>query len=124
MNETQFKQRVIDTIRTEYPDAWFKKISDRFQSGIPDIIGCLNGRFFAIELKVPGGRVDRLQTYELERIRKAGGRAIVAYSLDQVRGFLKDLDKDSSGISSACGHQSWPGCPICNPPDTLRKAGQ
>ena len=53
MNETQFKQRVIDMIRTEYPDAWFKKISDRFQSGIPDILGCLpgkdgRGRFFAI----------------------------------------------------------------------------
>ena len=93
MKETQFKQKVIDMIRTEFPAAWFKKISDRFQSGIPDILGCLNGYFFAIELKVPGGRIAPLQEHELEKIRKAGGSAIVAYSIENVRGYLQALNE-------------------------------
>ena len=91
MNETQFKQRVIDMIRTEYPGSWFKKISDRFQSGIPDILGCLNGFFFAIELKVPGKKADPLQAYELEKIQAAGGISAVCSSLDQVRNVLENL---------------------------------
>lgn len=91
MTETQFKQKMIEMIRLEFPEVWFKKISDRFQSGIPDIIGCMNGRFFAIELKVPGGRLDRLQAYEIQRIGKAGGVANVCYSIEQVRAFLQSM---------------------------------
>jgi len=47
------------------------------RSGIPDIIGCLNGLFFAIECKGKGGTTTALQNRELARIGIAGGLALV-----------------------------------------------
>ncbi len=47
------------------------------RSGIPDIIGCLNGLFFAIECKGKGGATTALQNRELARICVAGGLALV-----------------------------------------------
>ena len=47
------------------------------RSGIPDIVGCLNGIFFAIECKANGGRPTALQLREIDRINVAGGFAIV-----------------------------------------------
>ena len=47
------------------------------RSGIPDIVGCLNGIFFAIECKANGGRPTALQLREIDRINVVGGFAIV-----------------------------------------------
>ncbi len=47
------------------------------RSGIPDIVGCLNGVFFAVECKANGGRPTALQLREIDRINVAGGFAIV-----------------------------------------------
>lgn len=51
--------------------------------GISDIIGCLNGTFFALELKkdrtstqAKSGRIV-LQKYHIEKIKKAGGFGII-----------------------------------------------
>lgn len=38
---------------------WFKTSASFFQAdGLPDIIACVNGKFFAIELKQPNGVLD------------------------------------------------------------------
>jgi hypothetical protein len=42
------------------------------------------GRFLAIELKVADGRLEPAQATEIERIRAAGGCAIVAHMLQDV----------------------------------------
>ena len=47
------------------------------RAGIPDIIGCFNGYFIAIECKAGKGKTTALQERELERILKAGGYALV-----------------------------------------------
>jgi hypothetical protein len=52
-------------------------------SGIPDIVGCYMGDFFAIEVKAPGRRKEAnrgasaLQALQMERIRYAEGFAMV-----------------------------------------------
>lgn len=61
------------------------------QSGIPDLVGCYNGRFIGIEVKQPGhARKDLclrgecaspIQQYTIQEIREAGGVAFVAHSL-------------------------------------------
>lgn len=54
-------------------------------AGLSDIIGILpGGKFLAIELKVPGGRLTKAQKNFLEMIRKNNGIAIVAFCLDDV----------------------------------------
>ena len=45
--------------------------------GIPDFIGCLNGVFFAIETKAGNNKPTALQLREIDRIKAAGGYAIV-----------------------------------------------
>jgi Holliday junction resolvase len=47
------------------------------RSGIPDIIGCHNGVFFALECKANGGKTTALQDRELKRIKDAGGVVLV-----------------------------------------------
>lgn len=46
-------------------------------SGVPDIVGCYFGRFFAIECKAGKGKTTALQDKNLKQIRDAEGIAIV-----------------------------------------------
>ncbi len=89
LSETNLKNRVIDFLRKEYPRAWFYKSAGRWTSGIPDLILCINGMFYAIELKVGRNDPTKIQEYVLNRIQSAGGRAVVCRSVDEVKEFLK-----------------------------------
>lgn len=57
-------------------------------AGVPDILACLAGRAVYVEVKREGGDLSVLQRQHLERIRRAGGVAIVAHSVAEVRGAL------------------------------------
>lgn len=57
-------------------------------AGTPDLIGTLNGRPFAVEVKVPGGRVTRLQEHELAEWKAQGWNAGVAYSVEEAMGII------------------------------------
>lgn len=46
--------------------------------GVPDFILCIRGRFVALELKADNEDPRPKQDYELSRVVKAGGIAIVA----------------------------------------------
>lgn len=46
-------------------------------SGVPDFLCCVNGKFFAIEAKAGKGKTTALQESHLSRIRSAGGIALV-----------------------------------------------
>ena len=54
-------------------------------AGIPDIIACIDGGFYAFEVKQPGGRLTRLQEVTLEKLSTAGGVAIMVTSVDEVK---------------------------------------
>jgi Holliday junction resolvase len=47
------------------------------RSGVPDIVGCVNGMFLAIECKAGKGKLTALQANEIQSIRHAGGVAVV-----------------------------------------------
>lgn len=53
--------------------------------GCPDVIGQLrDGRFLAVEVKRPGGKVTDDQAAFLARVTKHGGVGFVAYGVDDV----------------------------------------
>lgn len=54
------------------------------RKGIPDILYCLDGRFGAIEVKTPKGKVSWEQQAEIDAIQRAGGTAFVAYDVNDV----------------------------------------
>ena len=56
---------------------FFWKASDKFHAGIPDIIGCVNGRFVAIEVKIDSNKPTPLQTHYLRQIEHNGGASYV-----------------------------------------------
>jgi Holliday junction resolvase len=45
--------------------------------GIPDVVACYKGHLLGIECKAKGGKTTALQERELQRIRDAGGTALV-----------------------------------------------
>jgi hypothetical protein len=57
--------------------------------GVPDRICIVNGRVIFIEFKQPGKRARKKQTYEIERIKSAGGEAYVCTSYEQ---FVEIID--------------------------------
>ena len=78
MTETQFKDKVMKDLKT-IPKSKFWKIQSVQIRGIPDILGVVNSMFIGIELKVARGGVTKLQQYNLDRIREAGGAAWIVY---------------------------------------------
>lgn len=53
------------------------------RSGVPDYVGCLVGRFFAVECKAGDNTTTALQDRELMAIERAGGFAMVVNELNQ-----------------------------------------
>ncbi len=74
--ETVFKEKALKALR-KIPLSWFEKIQQVALRGTPDIIGCVNGRFVAIELKTEEGSTSKLQDLKLEKVLKAKGLAFV-----------------------------------------------
>lgn len=77
--ETKFKDRIRPRLKA-IPNSWWEKIQQVVIRGTPDIIGCVNGTFVAIELKKdPKAHIDELQVHKLKLIEKAGGRSYITY---------------------------------------------
>jgi Holliday junction resolvase len=55
----------------------FYKVSDRFNAGLPDIVGCLKGKFIAIEVKRKDRLVTSLQKFKLLEILENNGLAFI-----------------------------------------------
>lgn len=59
-------------------------------AGSADILGVLSdGRFLAIEVKTPKGKLTFLQKEFIDKINQSGGLAFVARSVDEVESRLK-----------------------------------
>ena len=57
-------------------------------AGIPDIIACIDGRFYAFEVKTPNGKATKLQDATIRKILACGGTASVVRSVDEVRAVI------------------------------------
>lgn len=90
--EAKVKQRIKDILK-ELECYSFSPIGGAYSSrGVPDIIGCLNGVFFGIEAKAGKGKTTALQDRELQRIKDAGGIALVVNeeNLDSLKMTLQE----------------------------------
>jgi Holliday junction resolvase len=63
------------------------------RAGIPDIIGCMDGHFIAIECKAGKGTTTALQGRELNAILNSGGTVFIAreHNLGELKLLLEDL---------------------------------
>ena len=80
-------QRYLKTV----PECFFWKEHGGMYgtAGIPDIIACIQGRFFGFEVKTETGRTTALQDAAIRKINAAGGTAVVVRSASDVKTVLK-----------------------------------
>lgn len=71
--------------------------------GLPDIIGCFNGRFVALEVKRPGEAPRKLQGKMLRTLAAAGAITATVYGVDDVRKTLKIKEAENNATKNKHG---------------------
>jgi len=61
-------------------------------AGIPDVICCINGKFVAFEVKMPSGKLTKLQEITIQKIKNAKGEAFKVTSLQEVKEIVEKLN--------------------------------
>ena len=101
--EQQIQKQILDYLRYRGIFCWKNNTAGIFVKarntyipshapGVADILGILkDGRFLAIEVKSPTGRVSPHQQQFLDEITARGGLAFVARSVDDAQGHLNRL---------------------------------
>ena len=70
------------------------------KSGIPDIIACICGVMFGIELKASNGHATDLQKLNISRINEAGGIGVILYpsGFDDFKNIVEEVIRCSGVI--------------------------
>lgn len=87
-NEAELTKKVKQYLDKQ-PDVFYKKISDRFQNGISDILACVNGHFVAIELKAKNYKATPQQLLFIKQVQNTGGIGAVCYCVSDVEKLIK-----------------------------------
>lgn len=100
--ESKIKERVKKLLDKHGAYHFFPATGGYGRSGIPDIVGCYRGCFFAIECKAGANKPTALQERELQRIRKAGGFAFVVNeeNFDALEQYLTSYKGEECGQPS------------------------
>jgi len=95
-NETALVTAMKKALKAELGGRWIKIHGGPYQEkGVSDILGCFNGRFVAIEVKMPGKekKLTDLQERFLKQVEKAGGIAFMSTDIDEAIEKLKEVEK-------------------------------
>lgn len=81
--EKEFENKVKKYL-DKLPKCWYIKIwgGGFMKAGIPDILGVINGKFIALELKGPNGVPSELQKRNIRIINQCGGWGVILYPKD------------------------------------------
>lgn len=112
--EKNFENRIKDFLVSKR--AWFIKYwaGAKFtKDGIPDILACINGLFFGIEIKATGGKPSVIQLVTLRKIRESGGTGLLLYP--------KDMDNFKIFVTTHGSNDSWYNDNILLQEEWLRK---
>ena len=75
--EAKVKKRVVQQLKLLDAYYFYPVTGGYGRSGVPDIVGCYKGKFFAIECKAGANKPTPLQALNLEQIMLTGGIALV-----------------------------------------------
>ena len=86
MTEQAIQKEIVKLLEEDY-NAYVVKVQVASKSGVPDLLVCIEGMFLGIEVKRPTSKhtTTRLQEYNLDKIEKAGGKAMVAWNAEMVK---------------------------------------
>ena len=91
--EALVKRKVVDVIKKNGAYYFFPATGGYGRSGVPDIVGCYRGVFFAIECKAGTNKPTALQEAEMNKIREANGQVLVVNedNISDVTILLRDI---------------------------------
>lgn len=95
-NEAGIVKEILQRLREEVGGFWWKVHGGLFQiKGNPDICGCVQGLYIAIEVKDGTNEADKVQLTRIRQIREAGGLAFVCWdastALRKVKAHVKNF---------------------------------
>lgn len=78
--ESVVQRKLINKLE-QIDNIYVRKIAQSMysHSGVPDIVGCISGLWFAVEVKTNTGKLSKLQEREGKLIEQAGGIFLVCY---------------------------------------------
>jgi hypothetical protein len=93
MTEQNLKTRVIKTLKYDYPGCFIWKISDRWVSGMPDLLWIYQGvhAFFELKVEKDSPNKFKLQKHIISKINAAGGHAYMVWDVLTARTICRDL---------------------------------
>lgn len=85
--EKKVKNLVVKQLKEVGAYYFFPATGGYGRSGVPDVVGCWKGKFFAIECKAGNNTTTALQELELKKIQEVGGVAWVVneQNIDSVK---------------------------------------
>lgn len=75
--EKKVKLAVVKQLRELGTYYFYPSTGGYGASGVPDIVGCFKGKFFAIECKAGKNTLTPMQERHIEQIRRTHGNALV-----------------------------------------------
>jgi hypothetical protein len=75
--EAKVKKKVVQQLKLLDAYYFYPVTGGYGRSGVPDIVGCYEGKFFGIECKAGAHKPTPLQEFNLEQIKQSGGIALV-----------------------------------------------
>ena len=87
MTEQMLQTQIIKYLESQ--KAYVIKTITTSKSGVPDIIACHQGHFYAFEVKRQGGVIAPLQLHNQQLIQQAGGTALIVDNLPIVQSIFQ-----------------------------------
>lgn len=93
--ESKLQREIKEFLQKTFGGIWHKIHGDMFQdAGIGDLVGCVQGHYFNLEVKMPNNKKRKQnQTEEINRVNENGGCGSYVTSVEEayevVRGYLK-----------------------------------
>lgn len=89
MKEADIVKAILRYLKTVPKCFFWKEHGGMYgTAGIPDIIACIDGRFYGFEVKTEDGRPTKLQESTIRKIKNAGGIALVVRSVEDVKAVI------------------------------------
>lgn len=91
--EKDLQRQVLNFLNKEYPHGYWRKLSDKTRSHLPDIIGICNGIPIAIELKRHSKKPREGQYAELDAFSKSGGLSNWFDDVEKAKEWIRSILK-------------------------------
>lgn len=90
MRGSILSRKVQEYILKNYKNSYVVNVIQANKAGTPDLLACIAGTFYALEIKGDGDKLSKLQDLTLDKIAKSGGISAEIRDLDQLQRVIEE----------------------------------